>query len=186
MYIYLVRHTRPLVGPEVCYGRLDVDLPTTWRADADECFRSIASVSRIYSSPATRCRALAEALGEREFTQIHIDARLAELDFAEWEGRRWDAIPRSCLDAWAADLIHYAPGNGESLEALWTRVDAFRNEAIYGDADLVVVSHHGPLRALASQLAGEAPDKMFTRQWSWGRVHRIELSGARRNGKAHQ
>lgn len=183
MVVYLVRHTQPIVGPETCYGRLDVALAPTWREDVDECLKSIAPVSRIYSSAAIRCRALAEALGDRELTGIQIDARLAELDFADWEGRRWDAIPRSCIDAWAADLIHYAPGNGESLAALWARVDAFRNEVIYGDADLVVVSHHGPLRALAAQLGGEAPDRMFTRQWPWGSVHRIELSGPQGTGE---
>ena len=62
-----------MVGAKVCYGRLDVELVPAWRADVDECLKSIAPVSRIYS-----------------------------------------------------------------------------------DADLAVVSHHGPLRALASQLAGEA------------------------------
>jgi len=173
--VYLVRHTRPAVGTQLCYGRLDVELAPTWQFDIAQCVASIGRAACVYTSPATRCRRLAEAVGRRDLSEVRVDGRLSELDFADWEGRRWEEIPRSCLDDWAADIIHYAPGNGEPLWALWARVDAFRAELPPAQGPIVVVSHHGPLRALAAQLADESPDRMFTRRFPWGSVTRMEL-----------
>jgi alpha-ribazole phosphatase len=118
---------------------------------------------------------LAEALAARDGAELSLDPRLLELDFGAWEGSRWDAVPRSGIDAWAADVIHYAPGNGESLSLLWSRVQEFRRQLGDPRCSVAVVSHHGPLRALAAQFAGESPALMFTRQWAWGCVKPIDL-----------
>ena len=175
MFVHLIRHTRTAVGSGICYGRLDVALASTWRFDIEDCLRLMPSVSQVISSPSTRCRTLANALGKRESIAVRIDERLCELNFGDWEGRAWDAIPKSDIDAWAANLIHYAPGNGESLGELWNRIDAFQRDLDQGHDEIAIVSHHGPLRALAAQIADETPAKMFTRQWPWGSIRRSEI-----------
>ena len=33
-----------------------------------------------------------------------VDARLSELDFGAWDGRRWVDVPQSAIDAWCGDF----------------------------------------------------------------------------------
>ena len=66
------------------------------------------------SSPLGRCRALAELIGSAFHLQPAYDRRLQEMDFGAWEGRDWNDIPRTELDAWAADFLHARPHGGAS------------------------------------------------------------------------
>jgi alpha-ribazole phosphatase len=115
----------------------------------------VARVPRIggtvWTSPAQRCRVIAEALGP-----CVIDPRLQELDFGDWEGLGWDAVPRTALDQWAADPMGFTPPGGESGAALVARVSAFAGELPAGDH--VVVTHGGPLKVLVAVLAGQTVD----------------------------
>lgn len=144
--IWLLRHGAIRLAPGICYGRLDV-VPEAIVAPALDAPHDAA----VITSPSMRCVALAKALG-RDFTT---DARLLELDFGEWEGQRWDDIPRKALDAWAADPWGFAPPGGESGQALLTRVRGFWEAA---PRPVVVVSHGGPLRLLRALAEGRAPD----------------------------
>lgn len=140
---------------------------------------TVPRARRVLTSPSIRCRALAREIGRRDQAPVQIDDRLQELDFGSWEGRPWDQIPRAGLDRWAADLLDYAPGGGESLRMLWARVRQWREDLLGALAeDLVVVSHHGPIRALAAQLAGHPPERMFTRRIPWGGVLSVDLQAA--------
>ena len=174
--LILVRHTRPAVGVNLCYGRSDVELAATWQVDVDECLAAIPVATSIITSPLVRCRMLASAIGRRDGLSVVEDPRLMELDFGSWEGRSWDDIPRADVEEWVSSLQDYAPGHGESLRTLWARVDSFREELLARyDGHVVVVSHHGPIRALAAQLEGRSPDKMVTCQVPWGGVRRVAL-----------
>lgn len=144
--IWLLRHGPVRVAPGICYGRKEVEL-----AAAPEPPAGLPPGARIVSSPARRCAALANAMGA--FTT---DARLLELDFGAWEGVAWDDVPRAALDAWAADPWGFAPGGGESGQALLARVRAFWADAM--DRPLIIVSHGGPLRLLRQLAEGRAPD----------------------------
>ena len=102
----------------------------------------------VWTSPAQRCRVVAEAIGPHR-----VDERLQEFDFGAWEGLRWDAVPRAALDAWAANPAGFAPPGGESGVALEARVRAFAAALPAGDH--VVVTHGGPLKILVAVLRGE-------------------------------
>jgi alpha-ribazole phosphatase len=161
----LVRHTRPAVGAAVCHGRADVELAGSWPADIAACLAAVPAATRVLTSPSRRCRTLAREIGRRDRVPVLVDERLCELDFGRWEGRAWSAIPSVEVAAWAADLLDYAPGDGETLRALWARVQQWRQAALNAQAPgAVVVSHHGPIRALAAQAADEPPERMFTRR----------------------
>ena len=112
----------------------------------------------IWTSPAQRCRVVAEALGLNRRVQCSpvVDDRLQELDFGEWEGVAWDAVPRAALDTWAADLRGFAPPGGETGAALVARVASFA--AALPPGDHIVVTHGGPLKILPSILRGEPVD----------------------------
>jgi len=173
--LVLVRHTRPEIPPGVCYGRIDLELAPSWPADVAACLATIPRALRVLTSPALRCRALAREVGRRDRIDVQVDDRLQELDFGAWEGRSWSDIPRDGIERWIADLLDYAPGGGESLRMLWSRVQAWREEALGPeDADVVVVSHHGPIRALLAQLAGHPAERMFTHRVPWGCVLRVD------------
>ena len=150
MRIHLIRHPRPLVEPGVCYGRLDVDCidPAPIAAGLRD---ELPAGLPLFSSPLKRARCLAEALSGLLATSVRIDARLAEIDFGEWEGRSWDDIGREALAAWAADVRDFVPPNGESVAALERRALDF---AATLREDAIVVAHAGILRALVGHWHG--------------------------------
>ena len=151
--LILVRHTRPDVDPGVCYGRLDVPLASTWMADIGACLSRIPQATRVYSSPSTRCQVLAEALCGRDRRPLQLDNRLLEVDFGKWEGLPWDTVPREDLTAWAESTVEYAPGGGETLAMVWRRTTSFCDDLRFDAEDVVVVvTHHGPIRAIAARL----------------------------------
>src|SRR5215470_11080387 len=106
MKIVLIRHPEPQVEPGICYGRR-LDLALTDHgletAAALGAHPDLEGVTRIWSSPARRCRIAAEMIAEELQLPLAIDPRLHEFDFGEWEGRKWDEIPRTDFERWAAE-----------------------------------------------------------------------------------
>lgn len=84
--------------------------------------------------------------------QVQVDARLNELDFGAWDGRPWSDIAWSEVQTWQDDLLHHAPGGGESLAALAARVRSFLTEPTPGVR--LVVTHGGWLNAWLHVPAG--------------------------------
>jgi alpha-ribazole phosphatase len=160
MRITLIRHPRPLIEPGVCYGRLDMPLHPSAEAVIARIAADLApgGISRVWTSPARRCRALADAIATVRAVPLTVDARLRELDFGDWEGRPWDAVARAELDSWAAAPLTFAPPGGETGTALIARVRDFEAEIRAGLQDCAVVSHGGPLNVLAALLHGKHPD----------------------------
>lgn len=152
MKLILVRHPQPLVAPGVCYGSTDLAIAPGQLEQTLAALQLPAGLP-VYSSPLRRCAELAARLGG----DIRYDARLAEMHFGDWEMQPWDAIPRAAIDAWAADMVHYRPGGGESVLQMAERITAFYNE-LNGDA--IVICHAGAMRLLAARHAGLSPAAM--------------------------
>jgi alpha-ribazole phosphatase len=155
MRLYLVRHPRPEVAEHICYGC--TNLPPRIDEMALLQAKLLAFLPKnipLFSSPLKRCADLAEMLASALGCGAPIyDARLAEMDFGDWEMRAWDDIPRSEIDAWADDLVEYRPGNGENLLQVVQRVHGFREQMSKLNAEqIVVICHAGTIRLL---LAGE-------------------------------
>jgi alpha-ribazole phosphatase len=100
----------------------------------------------VWTSPLRRAHAVGAWL-RRWGWQHRIDARLSEVHFGTWDGQPWQRVPKAALDTWAADLLHHAPGGGESLQALSLRVCAFVAEAAGQATPRLVVTHGGWLNA---------------------------------------
>ncbi len=150
MTIHLVRHPAPDIEAGRCYGRLDVGLSADGEADLAR-LTALLPRGTVWTSPALRCRRLATLLSPAP----RIDDRLQELDFGDWEGMRWDDVPRAALDAWAADPAQVAPPGGETGAMLLRRVEAICRDL---PARCVVVSHGGPIKLMAAILRGGTPD----------------------------
>ena len=106
----------------------------------------------IVFSPRLRCAELAHALRRLVPGPPPVaDARIAEMDFGDWEGQAWPAIGAAALDAWTADFPDFrVGGTGESVRDFMGRVAAARRDwARAGAADVVWVSHAGVARAMA-------------------------------------
>lgn len=162
MRLILVRHPQPLVAAGVCYGRTDLAVA------GDQMAQTLAALSTslprglaLHSSPLQRCASLADKLAPQLGSPAAIiDARLAEIDFGSWEMRPWDDIPRADIDDWAADLVHYRPGGGESVLQVAQRIAAFHADVQRQQRDAIIICHAGAMRLLAACHTGLAPEEM--------------------------
>lgn len=161
----------------MCYGKSDVGLNASAQAGAEAIAASLDRLNvtpqAIHASPLTRCASVARALAVRlghDEDSVQIDARLAELDFGDWEMRRWDDLPSAQIDAWARDVEHGRPHGGESVAMLAQRTASWLAEVVERAAlldhagtardaarshrkagDLVVITHAGTARVMAAQ-----------------------------------
>lgn len=150
------RHPAPKGAAGRCIGAR-TDLPVD-RRKAKRLAHRIRTVARreglpraVATSPLARCRDVGRWLRRFGFRHV-VDARLAELDFGRWDGRRWEAIDRAEIEAWSADLADHPPGGGETVRALLARVQAVRAQA----PAALLVTHGGWLSAAAWLARGEA------------------------------
>ena len=61
------------------------------------------------------------------------------------------------IDAWAADMVHYHPGGGESVLQVAERIAAFYDDL---QSDAIIVCHAGTMRLLRARHAGLPPVEM--------------------------
>ena len=156
--LILVRHPLPVAAEGLCYGRSDLpaDPGELARVQAALLASGLPGNAPVFSSPLRRCADLARQLS----ANVIFDGDLAEMDFGGWELRSWNDIPRAEVDAWAADLLHYQPGGGESVLAVARRVSgALARIRQHGEEHAVVVCHAGTMRLLATLADGTAPEQ---------------------------
>ena len=148
--LFLVRHAQPLIAPGVCYGRLDMpaDAMAT-RACAKALAEALPHSIVIVCSSLQRCEQLAHVLiGLRPDLTFKTDSRLQEMNFGQWEGRRWDAIDPADLSAWTDNFAHHAAGgSGESVSQFMARVASAFDDLPAPGADAVWITHAGVIRA---------------------------------------
>jgi alpha-ribazole phosphatase len=172
MRVFLIRHPRPAVTPDICYGASDVDLADEALDCAARLRALLPAQVPLFSSPLRRCRRLAEALHDAP----RYDARLREMDFGAWELKPWNDIPRAELDAWAAAPMAYAPPGGESVGAVSARVMAFLADHIGADGeDLAIVTHAGVMRIVAARLQGLDQATWFDLRFGYGELTLLEV-----------
>jgi alpha-ribazole phosphatase len=126
--LWVWRHPRPDGAAGCCIGRTDVPLDRRRAKRLAHRIRAHARRHRlareVWTSPLARCRDVGRWL--HAFGFVHrIDPDLLELDFGRWDGQSWTQIDAREIAAWTDDFAHHAPGGGESLQALMTRVQRF-------------------------------------------------------------
>ena len=174
MQLVLVRHPQPDIAPGICYGRTDIPASPTAVAQVAAVLREagLPGVLPVFASPLARCVQLVRELG----SPCTYDPRLAEMDFGAWEMCAWDAIARSDVDAWAADLLHYRPGGGETVLEVARRVAAFRDDLRQGGhPGALLICHAGTMRLLSALHAGGSIEEAALLAAS--SAHRIAYGG---------
>lgn len=155
--LYLIRHTTPAIAPGICYGQLDIDVTNSFAAEASNILYHLPPLHLILTSPLLRTRRLAEHLAQAQHCELRNDARLLEKNFGVWEGKAWDDIARSEIDAWTNDFMGYAAQGGESAQQVMQRVRNLLNEvAKLSQKNIALVAHAGSIRAMLA-LMGEVP-----------------------------
>jgi len=168
MEIYLIRHTTPSLSPGLIYGHLDVPLMDTFLQEFETIKSKLpAAPDIVYSSPASRCTLLAKKIN----ADIHIDSRLTELHFGEWEGETWDTVNQSDLQTWMDDFVDAIVPGGESMAQMSVRVLSFWDEIIKSSHQkIVVVTHGGVIRILLAHLRNLALANAFEIKVAYGEV----------------
>ncbi|WP_022942726.1 alpha-ribazole phosphatase [Psychromonas hadalis] len=155
--IYLIRHTKPLIKQGTCYGQLDCAVAEGYSQQLAKIsnYFNHKKITAIYSSPLQRCALLAEDLAKQHInTTVIYKDNFKEINFGDWEGVKWDDIPRDKIDAWNEDRLNFQFPNGETPSQFYQRVVDTWSELIQvmQQADkpqkLLLVAHAGVIRAL--------------------------------------
>ena len=164
--LWLVRHAQPLLAPGLCYGATDVPAdPHATRQTALALAPELPPHTTVLSSTLQRCELLAHSLqGLRPDLAYKADARLTEMNFGQWEGQRWDAIPRTAYDAWTADFSHHRFGGQESVAEFMQRVASAWRELALSPRPVLWVTHAGVIRA-ATLLSQGVHEVTQASQW---------------------
>ena len=175
MNLTFIRHTSVAVEPGICYGQSDVELSSTFEAEAQQVRSKLQNnpFDAVYCSPLSRCRKLASFCG---FHDPVIDERLMELNFGAWEMKAWAEIEDPGLQQWFDNWVEATPTGGESFAALIVRVKEFLETLkTLPFHDVIIFTHAGVIRA-AGILAGVfATSEAFDYKVGYGDEFKITI-----------
>ncbi len=159
-------------------GRSDPRLTDEARAQLRR-FRlpALCAGMRVVTSPLLRCVETAALLGA---PQAEREARIAEMSWGAWEGRRLAELRAELGAAMAENEARgwdFRPAGGETPREVLARVRTWLGELT---APTLAVTHRGVIRAVYAaaagwDLRGKAPAKL-----AWDAVHvfRLDAAGA--------
>jgi alpha-ribazole phosphatase len=139
----------------------------------------------LYASPLRRAMETAEIVAAAVSLPVMTESGLREMALGSWEGRTVPEIRNEtpgAYEAWLRDpQAHPAPG-GERLEAFAARVIAAfeRLRGIHPGADLILVSHGGPIKALLCHILGLEVRSLFRIKQDNTALSAIQVDGETR------
>lgn len=174
--IYLIRHTAPDVSPGVCYGQSDIPLAASYPQELEAVRRSLPRrLDACFSSPLQRCLQLARDIFPD--SEVQTDPRLMELNFGEWEMRRWNELgPEAAY--WGNNFVTERCPGGESFLDLQKRVLAFWSALKTGEQDVAIIAHASVIRTLLAHQRQLPLDRAFDIPVAYGQVFAIETTAA--------
>ncbi len=165
MEIHLIRHTAVENPDNVCYGFAEIPL----RNNPDD-FNSISldkDFDLVISSPSQRCQLLAKHFQ----LNYETDERIREMNFGNWELKKWTDIPEEEIQPWYEDFIHVKAPDGESLMDMKARVSEFWNELVSKENlnKILIVTHAGVIRLVLQSVLQFPLENMFRIETGYGR-----------------
>lgn len=151
MEVYVIRHTPVATGRETCYGQINLPLADTFIKDTEQFQIQLPKdFDVIYCSPLKRCKDLATALN---FENIIYENSLMEMNFGDWENKKWNDLNQDELNNWMADFVNIKTPNGENLIELFERVKFFfDNLRRQKHKKILLITHAGVIRCLWAYL----------------------------------
>ena len=176
MEVILIRHTSVDVPSGTCYGQTDVPLRSTFEKEAmitASALQKYVPFDQVYTSPLSRCTKLATFCG---YADAQHDARLLEMNFGEWEMKRYDEIEDPQLQAWYADWQHVSATGGESFVQQYERVAQFLSELKKKLYQKVAIFAHGGVLTCAQIYAkGISAEEAFASPTSYGGIINLTI-----------
>lgn len=155
MKLIFIRHTSVAVERGVCYGQTDVPVAHTFLTEADSVKAALQhyTFNHVYASPLSRCTKLAAHCG---FTTPVIDRRLMEMNFGEWEMKRFDEITDPRLQEWYDDYVNTRATGGESAVDQRRRLESFLRDIknTCDDSSTIAIFSHGGIMIHAMAMLG--------------------------------
>jgi alpha-ribazole phosphatase len=169
MEIYLIRHIEPDFEKGICYGHLDVPIQSNYKEQHDSIIARLRKdYDAVFSSPFMRCKLLAEQISNK----VIFDNRLKELNFGDWEGKKWDDINQAELNNWMKNYITISPPNGESLNELINRFSNFVEDLKKQNLKkVIIITHAGIIRAAMNLFNNIPIDKVMMEKVDYGQSY---------------
>lgn len=176
MEIYLVRHTKVAISRDYCYGISDVELAENQQGDIQQVKDKLNGIDfqGAFTSPLKRCRLLANELSEGP----KLKDDLLEMDFGDWELKKWDQLDREVVDVWMNNFVNERPPNGESYMDFSMKSVFFFDSLVkeYRDEDKVLLTtHSGVIRAIICHVLNLSLAHSFNFEVDFGSVSKIEV-----------
>lgn len=147
--IIFVRHGQTEINREGrLQGRLDPALTDLGRSQARRAAAGLAGsgATRVFTSPLMRAADTAREIAAVLGVEVETDDRLLELDYGDWDGRKFADVSPGEWAQWRGD-VSFAPPGGESLESVTRRIGEFCGEQLGDERCVVAVSHVSPIKA---------------------------------------
>jgi alpha-ribazole phosphatase len=181
---WLLRHPEPEAKASgVCYGSLDVKLAETGIRQAHAVAKTLQDVpfATICTSPRRRCTEAAKILAIGRSCAVHEMESLQELDFGDFEGRRYDEIaalyPERYREWMERPTEVQFPG-GESFPQMQARVlNAFTDLRRHEGQSVAIVAHGGVTRIILADALGMAPANIFRIGQRYAAINRVRYFG---------
>ena len=174
MEIFVIRHTEVYNPENLCYGNFDIPLMKNYKNKSKKIFDNLPKdLDKIYTSPSKRCTDLIKSMNLK-FSEI---TELRELDFGDWEGKKWDEINQIDLNIWMLDFINNSPKNGEKMIDLYNRVIQFTESIVdLNFSKILFVTHAGVIRALLSNALNISLKDTFNIQINHNEIYRFKIN----------
>ncbi len=176
MEIYLVRHTKVAISRDYCYGISDVDLAKSYKADIQTVMEKLNKIqfSKSYTSPLKRCKILANSLSQNPI----LKDELLEMDFGDWELKKWKSLDHKQVDIWMNDFVNERPSNGENyMDFSMKSVFFFDNlvKEMEENDKVLLTTHSGVIRAIICHVLNLSLAHSFNFEIDYGSVSKIEV-----------
>lgn len=168
--IILVRHTSLDIQPGICYGQSDIDVGKNFINEATIIKKKLNAFqpSQIYTSPSQRCTKLAEFCG---FHHAIRDQRLLELNFGDWENKKWDEIDDPNLSLWYENWIDTPTTNGESFKMQYERYSDFLSTLQKEtNQTILAFTHSGILHCARIDQGIDTFENTFNHKFNYGEI----------------
>lgn len=168
MRFFLVRHGQTTANVSgVFYGSTDLSLSPQGIEQSRRVAGYLSGVSfgRTVVSQLQRSQQTAR-LVVPEGTELHVDSRLNELDFGEWEMRHFSDIEKenpASWQRWMDDWQNATPDGGEAFSHFAARVRQAADETgkQRENTDTLIVAHQGVLSLMLATWLGMPVEAMW-------------------------
>jgi probable phosphoglycerate mutase len=157
MRVYLIRHAQTAWNVEGrAQGHTDIPLDEHGSAQAERVGAAFAGVplGRVLSSDLSRCSDTAQKIAEATEAELELLSELRERSFGEWEGLPYEGVWSNMAALMGPEMPREGvqPPNGESIRAVWQRLDAVVHRLVHIEEPVAVVTHGGSSALLLAKL----------------------------------